>query len=446
MSWNAKYASLMFISTIITYSFSLLVSKAKNVSSRKWLLVANISANLFVLFIFKYLNFFNQLLSDFAGLFNFHITPVKFSLLLPIGISFYTFQALSYSIDVYMGKAEPERHFGKYALFVSFFPTLLAGPIQRAGRLIPQLEEAKRPGIGDIQYGITLILWGLIKKVVIADRLAVFVNTVYNKPADYNGLELLIATFFFTFQIYCDFSGYSDMAIGSARILGFDLLKNFNRPYLAKSVTEFWKRWHISLTSWFRDYLYIPLGGNRKRHLLNILIVFTVSGLWHGANITFVVWGMINGVYQIIEKVTGPYTRKAIERLRINTTTITYGALRTFINIVVIGFSWIFFRANNFGDLKIILGRLFSFDYFHFSNLKRILTLGLNASNLAVSFLLIILLLIAEYVEEHVPVYSKLQNEPYVIKSLAYTFVIIFIMVFGMYGDNQAAQFIYFKF
>lgn len=446
MSWNAKYASLMFFSTVVTYVFPLLSWKAKSQKNRKLLLALNILINLSILFVFKYLNFASQLVSDVASLFKYSLIPLRFNHLLPIGISFYTFQALSYSIDVHMGKTEPIRHFGKYALFVSFFPTLLAGPIQRITRLYPQILEVRRPGVDNVKYGLSLILWGLFKKMVIADRLSIFVNTVYNNPADHNGMEILIATIFFTFQIYCDFSGYSDMAIGSAQLLGFDLLENFNRPYLAKSVTEFWKRWHISLTSWFRDYLYIPLGGNRRHHLLNILIVFGVSGLWHGASMTFIIWGLLNGVYQIVEKLTKPYSEKAIVFLNIDTETITYRTTKAFVTTVLVGFSWIFFRANNFSDLRIILGKLFSFNYFNMASFGKIYDLGLNQGNIILAVISVIFLLTAELIEEKQPVYNKLQREPFLTKTLIYICLLLTVMVFGIYGDNQAAQFIYFQF
>lgn len=446
MSWNARYATLMLLSTVVTYVFPLLSWKTQSQKHKKLLLGSNILFNLSILFVFKYLNFASKLISDIASLFIFNVIPIKFNLILPIGISFYTFQALSYSIDVHTGKTEPVKHFGKYVLFVSFFPTLLAGPIQRITGLFPQIEESRRPDIGNIKYGLSLILWGLFKKMVIADRLSVFVNTVYNKPADYNGMEILIATVFFTFQIYCDFSGYSDMAIGSAQILGFNLLRNFNRPYLARSVTEFWKRWHISLTSWFRDYLYIPLGGNRRHHLLNILIVFGVSGLWHGASMTFIIWGLLNGIYQIGEKLTKPYFQKAVRVLNIDTETVTYKTLKTFITSVLVGFSWIFFRANNFNDLGIILGKLFSFNYFNMAYFGRIYELGLNQGNVILAVICVIFLLAAELTEEKQSVYNRLQKEPFLTKTLIYICFLLVVMVFGIYGDNQAAQFIYFQF
>ena len=220
--------------------------------------------------------------------------------MLPVGISFYTFQSMAYTIDVYRGVVEPEKHLGIMATFVAFFPQLVAGPIERAPHMLPQFRQRMSFDQARTVEGLRLILWGAFKKIVIADRLAIYVNTVYNAPRHYSGLPLIAATIFFAFQIYCDFSAYSDIAIGAAKILGFDLMENFRQPYFSKSVREFWGRWHISLSTWFRDYLYIPLGGNRvtfTRHLLNLMIVFVVSGLWHGASWTFVIWGALHGLY-----------------------------------------------------------------------------------------------------------------------------------------------------
>lgn len=223
-------------------------------------------------------------------------------MLLPVGISFYTFQSLSYSIDVYRGEKEPERNFGKFALYVAFFPQLVAGPIERSTNLLPQFDRRISFDYDRFVSGLRLMLWGFFKKIVIADRLAIYVNEVYNSPAEFQGLTLILATYFFAFQIYCDFSGYSDIAIGAARIMGYDLMINFRQPYFSQSIAEFWKRWHISLSTWFKDYLYIPLGGNRvakNRWYFNLMAVFLISGLWHGANWTFVLWGFLHGFYLV---------------------------------------------------------------------------------------------------------------------------------------------------
>lgn len=276
---------------------------------KKILLAFSLISNLSILGLFKYYNFAVKIVEHVLSIINISIqfNIPTFNFLLPVGISFYTFQALSYSIDVYRGDIKPIKHFGRYALFVSFFPQLVAGPIERSSHLIPQFDKKVEFNYERIKSGLLLIGWGIVKKIIIADRVAILVNRVYNNVERYNGSQFVLASIFFAVQIYCDFSAYSDIARGSARVLGFDLMKNFNAPYIATSITDFWKRWHISLTSWFRDYLYIPLGGNRvpkKRWLYNILIVFLISGLWHGASIMFIIWGLLHGIYQIIEILT----------------------------------------------------------------------------------------------------------------------------------------------
>ncbi|MCE7945771.1 MAG: MBOAT family protein, partial [Chlorobi bacterium CHB1] len=270
MCWKAEYAVLILLSTGIDYVAALHMHKTSG------------RGNIFYEF------------------------PL-FDILLPVGISFYTFQTLSYTIDVYRSEKTPERNFIKFALYVTFFPQLVAGPIERSTRLLPQFDHEHKFDANRVVSGLRLMLWGFFKKLVIADRLALYVNEVYNNPADYTGLPVIIATYFFAFQIYCDFSAYSDIAIGAARVLGFDLMKNFRQPYLAQSIGEFWKRWHISLSTWFRDYLYIPLGGNRVSRLrwyVNLMAVFLISGLWHGANWTFVVWGALHGSYFVLSLLT----------------------------------------------------------------------------------------------------------------------------------------------
>ncbi len=264
----------------------------------------SIIANVGVLVVFKYYNFIAINLNETFSLFyeGGHIPLLN--ILLPIGLSFHTFQAMSYTIEVYRGNHLPEKHFGIYALYVMFYPQLVAGPIERPQNILHQFHEVKKFSYENMRSGLILIAWGLFKKVVIADRLALFVNQVYGNPSEYTGLPLITATVFFAFQIFCDFSGYSDIAIGSAKCMGYDLMTNFERPYMATSIGGFWRRWHISLSTWFKDYVYIPLGGNRTskgRWYLNLLIVFLLSGIWHGANWTFVIWGLLHGVYLIFE-------------------------------------------------------------------------------------------------------------------------------------------------
>ena len=282
----------------------------------------------------------------------------NFDVLLPVGISFYTFQALSYTMDVYRGDIKAQKHLGKYALFVSFFPQLVAGPIERSAHLLPQFDEEFKFDYTRVKDGLLLMLWGLFKKIVIADRLAIVVNTVYNNPKNFNGFSLVVATIFFAFQIYCDFSSYSDIAIGSAKVMGYDLMKNFNRPYFSKSISEFWRRWHISLGTWFKDYLYFPLGGSRVtkwKKYRNIMIVFLTSGLWHGASGNFVIWGAIHGIYQLIESELKPVGDFIAAKFKINKNTFGHKSFKAITTFILVDFAWIFFRANNVNDAKYII-------------------------------------------------------------------------------------------
>ncbi len=302
MCWKPEYALLIFTSTLVTWVSSLLIHKYESLGKKKFFLVSSLLINLGILFFFKYYGFFQLNTNGLLSYLNININLPNFDILLPVGISFYTFQALGYTIDVYQKKIKPELNLGKYALFVSFFPQLVAGPIERSTHLLPQFSQKFTFDYDRIKDGLIIIIWGLVKKVVIADRLAMFVNPVYDNPTAYSGLNLILATVFFAFQIYADFSSYSDIAVGSAKVMGFDLMENFRRPYLAKTIGEFWRRWHISLSTWFRDYLYLPLGGSRVSKLCyfrNILIIFVVSGIWHGASWNFLVWGALHGFYMI---------------------------------------------------------------------------------------------------------------------------------------------------
>jgi len=296
MCWKAEYIILIVFSTLVDYFAARQMARIQEKKKRRPFLYLSLLSNLGLLFFFKYWNFFSGETRALLDSWNIMADVPTFQLLLPVGISFYTFQTLSYTIDVYNGKLEPEKNLGRFALYVSFFPQLVAGPIERATHLLPQLRQTFDFDYQRVVSGLQQMLWGFFKKVVIADRLAVYVNEIYASPGDENGLALLLATYFFAFQIYCDFSGYSDIAIGAARVMGYDLMENFRTPYLSKSIREFWSRWHISLSTWFRDYLYIPLGGNRVpqvRWFLNLFIVFVVSGFWHGANWTFLIWGAL---------------------------------------------------------------------------------------------------------------------------------------------------------
>ena len=305
------------------------------------------------MFFFKYYNFAAGLLSDVIHAAGLGLDVPLLDVLLPVGISFYTFQALGYTIDVYRKDVEAEKNFIDYALFISFFPQLVAGPIERSGHILHQLKEYHPFRYENIKTGIYPVLWGLFKKVVIADNLASMVNTVYNHPQNQGGGAFLVATVAFAFQIYCDFSAYSDIARGSARMLGFRLMENFDCPYFAASIQDFWRRWHISLSSWFKDYLYFPLGGSRKgkaRTCLNVMIVFFVSGLWHGAALTFVAWGLLNGLYQVVSKLIDPLRQKLLSRLPIRREGAPYRCFQVAVTFVLTCIAWVLFRANSLPD------------------------------------------------------------------------------------------------
>jgi alginate O-acetyltransferase complex protein AlgI len=341
------YILILLVTITIDYFAGILIERSDGKSKKLFLATSIISLCAF-LFSFKYFDFFNANVAAIAQFLDlrYPISPLK--IILPIGLSFHTFQSLSYVIEVYRGNQRAERNFGVYALYVMFYPQLVAGPIERPQNLLHQFYEKHRFEPARVVEGLKLMFWGMFKKVVIADRLAVLVNQVYGHPRDYTGLWLILATIFFAFQIYCDFSGYSDIAIGAARVMGFGLMQNFNRPYFASSIAEFWRRWHISLSTWFRDYLYIPLGGNRvgrARCYLNIFITFLVSGLWHGANWTYVVWGALNGAYLI----AGLNYRRLAGQSR-SPQSILGKLAKVLGTFALTCFGWIFFRAQNIGD------------------------------------------------------------------------------------------------
>jgi D-alanyl-lipoteichoic acid acyltransferase DltB (MBOAT superfamily) len=365
-TWAPGYGILLVLATFIVYILAFLTAPGPDPAAaamqvrRKAFLILGIVLNLGMLAAYKYLVFLNEALrGTFARLGLAYNLPA-YQILLPIGISFYTFQSLGYLIDVYRGQIEPERHFGLLVLFNAFFPQLVSGPIERANHLLPQFREAHPLRASNLSTGLRWMLWGLFKKVVVADRLGVYVDAVYNNPADVRGWPVVLATLFFAVQLYSDFSGYMDIARGAAKTMGYDLLPNFRQPYAASSIAGFWRRWHISLTSWFRDYLYIPLGGNRvprRRWYANVMIVFLLSGLWHGADWTFVLWGGLHGLYYLVEVWTQSARDRAARKLHLDRP-----ALRTVAGTVVtlglVCFAWLFFRANSVSDAFLLLGNM----------------------------------------------------------------------------------------
>lgn len=440
MSWNYKYIILIIASTVIDYFAGIHMARTGRKHKKKLLLLLSLCANLGMLFFFKYYNFFTVNANYIFEQFNifYHFPSLHF--LLPVGISFYTFQTLSYTIDVYRGNKTPERHFGKFALYVSFFPQLVAGPIERSERLLPQFHKEISFNYHRVRDGLILMIWGMFKKVVIADRLAEYVNLVYNQQQDFEGIQNLIATIFFTFQIYCDFSGYSDIAIGAALVMGYRLMTNFRRPYLATSIREFWQRWHISLSTWFRDYLYIPLGGNRVvkwRWYFNLFITFLISGLWHGAAWTFVIWGALHGLYLIFGIFSKNLEKRYFPSFADKNKNLVY-FYNVIVTFVLVVFAWIFFRANNINDAFEIIGSMFTGSY---SNIQ--VNLFEFKVDFLISFVSIGLLLAFEIFDEKLNWSNKLVKLPTLVKWALLIFVLLSIMILGKWNE---VDFLYFQF
>lgn len=446
MAWNPYLIILILFTIFINYLTALSIYNEKRQKRRKTILIFSMIVDFGLLFIFKYLGFMNDTL---IALFGQHWPIHTLNIILPMGISFYTFQAASYTIDVYRGDIKPEKHFGIFALFVMFFPQLVAGPIERSVNLLPQFYERHDFDLERIVSGIRIMLWGFFKKIVIADRVAIAVNTIYNSATGYTGLYLMLATILFTFQIYCDFSGYSDIAKGCARVLGFRLMDNFRNPYLSKSIKEFWRRWHISLSTWFMDYVYIPLGGNRKgefKKYRNLIITFLVSGLWHGANWTFVLWGGLHGIYQVIGQMTYGIRTFIKNKLHINKNFI--GAiLATAITFTLVVIGWVFFRANTAKDAFYILGHMADSitTWWNKQYLYEVITgMGLNLYEVAMTAFSLLFLIISELLCGKRAVYDVIEEKNVVIRILFYLITAIFILSGGVF--YEAGAFIYFQF
>lgn len=437
MAFVPIYILILGFTILIDYFAGIYIEKTQG-KKRKIFLIISLIANVGVLAIFKYYNFVNENFSLLMHSFGLKNTIPYISILLPIGLSFHTFQAMSYTIEVYRGNQKAEKHFGIYSLYVMFYPQLVAGPIERPQNLLHQFREKHDFEYKRVAEGLKLMLWGFFIKLVIADRLAIYVNTVYNNPEQHNGMTFILATVFFAFQIYCDFSGYSLIAIGSAKVMGFDLMKNFNRPYLARSISEFWKRWHISLSTWFKDYLYISIGGNKvsiPRWYFNLFFVFIISGLWHGANWTYIIWGALNGFYLVFAIISEKIRTKINNYIRIKKIPLLYKLSQILLTFFLVCFSWIFFRANNVTDAFIIIKKMATFNGPVFMK---------NPSMLIYSFLSMFLLLVVEFKKEYYKGdFSFFRNKNYIIRNLSYAALIIIILLFGVFDGGQ---FIYFQF
>lgn len=445
MSWNIKYVTLILTTTLVSYCAALLMERTESRRKKKLCLTSALLISFGILFFFKYFNFLSKSVTDVLQSFAIPVGQATLNLMLPVGISFYTFQTLSYVIDVYRGKVKACRHFGKYATFISFFPQLVAGPIERTRNLLPQIEGEHTFHTEKGIRGAKMIAWGFFKKIAIADTVAIYVDTVYNAAESFTGFPLLLATVLFTFQIYCDFSGYSDIAVGTAGLLDIDLMINFKSPYFSASIREFWSRWHISLSTWFRDYVYIPLGGNRRgpwRTRWNLLVTFLVSGLWHGADWTYVLWGCIHGLGQILE-------REWNRMFRIDPNKKTW--LKMGCTFLFVSVTWIFFRANTISDAGYILTHLFD----GITDPKAYLTDGYHAfqhagmvqvsglSTLIISFLCILILLLHDRLNQTKDVWARIGGLKKPLRYALY-FLLLFIILYSRQLGEY--EFVYFQF
>lgn len=440
--WDWRFLFLILFSTVVDYFVGLGLAKHKEASTRKILLWTSIVINLGFLGFFKYYNFF---IDNFVSAFSFfgvQLSSNSLNIILPVGISFYTFQTMSYSIDVYRNRLEPTKDFISFAAFVSFFPQLVAGPIERATNLLPQFYPKRTFDYSEAVNGMRQILWGLMKKVLIADNCAIYANMIFNNSADYSGSTLVLGALFFTFQIYCDFSGYSDIAIGTSRLFGFKLMRNFNFPYFSRDIAEFWRRWHISLSTWFRDYVYIPLGGSRgsmANKIRNVFIIFVVSGFWHGANWTFIAWGALNALYFMPLLLSN--------RNRNNLEVVAHGKYFASFNdifhmvltFILVVFAWIFFRAENMNHALSYISGIFSPSFFTVP-----VIVGMKKALLTIVFIL--LFMATEWLGRHRQfALADLQNtlsKP--LRWMLYLFIILTIYFFGNFSES--IEFIYFQF
>lgn len=447
MGWNAKYIILLLFTTIVTYTGSLLLERYQ---SRK-ILFLTIFSNFAILFYFKYAQFAWSNIESLLNRLGVPFPDYRFDILLPVGISFFTFQAVGYTIDVYRKEIYAERNFFRYALFVSFFPQLVAGPIERSKNLLKQLDKTYSYSFNRMKEGLLLILWGFFLKLVIADRAAIFVDTVFSDTLQFPGVYILVATILFAFQIYCDFSGYSIIAMGSAKIIGFELVDNFNAPYFSQTIGEFWRRWHVSLSSWFRDYLYIPLGGSKKgiaKTYINLLIVFIASGLWHGAAWTYIAWGCMNGLFQVFGRITKPFRQHIKSILSIQETNFSHRLLCTCITFCLIDFTWFFFRFPGLrGSISALKNLYLCWNpWILFDN--SLFICGLDYKNFYLLILSIFVLLIADsFKYRGIKIRNIILQQDLWFRCLVFTGGALFILMFGIWGGvYDAKSFIYFQF
>ena len=433
--WDWRFLFLLIFSTLLDYFSAIMIENSASDVKRKFWLWLTVGINLGFLAIFKYYDFFALSFSEFVGGFGFKLNPLLLELILPVGISFYTFHGLSYVIDIYYRRINAERNFIDYSLFVSFFPLLVAGPIERATHLLPQIKIKRYFNVVKAKEGVYQIIWGLVKKVVIADSCAIYANAIFDKYETMNSLSLILGAIYFAFQIYGDFSGYSDIALGTSKLFGIDLLKNFNYPYFSRDIAEFWRRWHISLSSWFKDYIYIPLGGSKGgmwMKVRNTFIIFLVSGFWHGANWTFICWGLLNAIY-FLPLLLQNKNRNNIGEIEIG---LNFSSIRTIFQILltfsITCLAWIFFRSKSITEAIDYIVRIFS-------NLNFKSQYLVNERH---SFELLLLVLIFVVVEW----FNRSKVEPLSGKGswIKVALAIISLLTLGVYSDYK--EFIYFQF
>lgn len=452
MYFKPEYILILALTILIDYYAGIWIEEQYNKKKKKKYLMLSLIANIGILAIFKYYNFINGNITGLALLFGVNNPIPYLDIILPIGLSFHTFQAMSYTFEVYRGNQKAERHLGIYSLYVMFYPQLVAGPIERPQNMLHQFHEKQTFKYELFASGMRLMMWGLFKKVVIADRISLITDPIFNNPHSYSATSLVVASILFSFQIFCDFSGYSDIAIGSARVMGFKLMRNFDRPYSAKSVDEFWKKWHISLSTWFKDYLYIPLGGNRvslPRRYINLILVFLVSGLWHGANWTFIIWGALHSMYIVVGMLTYNIRQQIRSALLLHKVMWLENLTQKIITFSLVTIAWIFFRANTVDDAYYIVNKIPSFLQ-EFSAIThgwrtfyKNYCITIPLVSIFWTVLYIALLEFVHYYQTKISPEQFFKQQPLFVRWSIYYCFVFCILYFGVF-DNK--DFIYFQF
>ncbi len=470
MAFIPAYILILAVTITVDYFAGLGLERFEG-RKKRWVLIASILTNVGMLAFFKYFNFANENLAALANFIGWNYPIESLSIILPIGLSFHTFQSLSYTIEVYRGHQKAERHFGYLALYVMYYPQLVAGPIERPQNILHQLHTEQHFDYQRVADGLKRMAWGIFKKVVVADRMVTLVNPVYGDPTSYDGPALVLATLAFSIQIYCDFSGYSDIALGSAQVMGVKLMKNFDHPYFARSIAEFWRRWHISLSTWFRDYVYIPLGGNRvkkPRWAFNLLLTFLISGLWHGANWTYIIWGGLHGMYFVFSELTKPFWRRLSALMRLDRLPRLKSALAMLTTFALVTFAWIFFRAASLSDALYITRHLVSGWPAYLAQAWNTLVEGTTGFELyslidtaftiiepvtdesraviALTAFALLILLVVEILQYRGNFLQQLNQKPVYLRRVVYACLLAAILMLGTSYASVQQAFIYFQF